>query len=213
MITQVITGVIEFLAVLVKTPSKMLLLKQLLILELFVQFIEASFYIYWFYNFTNIVNVTPTRYFDWALTTPTMLITLIFYLIYLKNKDNNVENPLDFFELFNQEFYTIIIVLILNWVMLLFGYLGEINLMPVLLGVSLGFIPFLIYYYIIYKKYAILTNNEGLTMFLYFFIIWTLYGVVAILPYQIKNMCYNILDLFSKNFFGIFLSYLLFTNT
>ena len=46
MITQVITGVIEFLAVLVKTPSKMLLLKQLLILELFVQFIEASFYIY-----------------------------------------------------------------------------------------------------------------------------------------------------------------------
>lgn len=213
MITQVITGVIEFLAVLVKTPSKMLLLKQLLILELFVQFIEASFYIYWFYNFTNIVNVTPTRYFDWALTTPTMLITLIFYLIYLKNKDNNVEDPLDFFELFNQEFYTIIIVLILNWLMLLFGYLGEINLMPVLLGVSLGFIPFLIYYYIIYKKYAILTNNEGLTMFLYFFIIWTLYGVVAILPYQIKNMCYNILDLFSKNFFGIFLSYLLFTNT
>lgn len=213
MITQVITGVIEFLAVLVKTPSKMLLLKQLLILELFVQFIEASFYIYWFYNFTNIVNVTPTRYFDWALTTPTMLITLIFYLIYLKNKDNNVENPLDFFELFNQEFYTIIIVLILNWLMLLFGYLGEINLMPVLLGVSLGFIPFLIYYYIIYKKYAILTNNEGLTMFLYFFIIWTLYGVVAILPYQIKNICYNILDLFSKNFFGIFLSYLLFTNT
>lgn len=213
MITQVITGVIEFLAVLVKTPSKMLLLKQLLILELFVQFIEASFYIYWFYNFTNIVNVTPTRYFDWALTTPTMLITLIFYLIYLKNKDNNVEDPLDFFELFNQEFYTIIIVLILNWLMLLFGYLGEINLMPVLLGVSLGFIPFLIYYYIIYKKYAILTNNDGLTMFVYFFIIWTLYGVVAILPYQIKNICYNILDLFSKNFFGIFLSYLLFTNT
>ena len=213
MITQVITGVIEMLAVLVKTPGKMLLLKQLLILELFVQFIEASFYIYWFYNFTNIVNVTPTRYFDWALTTPTMLITLIFYLIYLKNKDNNVENPLDFFELFNQEFYTIIIVLILNWLMLLFGYLGEINLMPVLLGVSLGFIPFLIYYYIIYKKYAILTNNDGLTMFVYFFIIWTLYGVVAILPYQIKNICYNILDLFSKNFFGIFLSYLLFTNT
>jgi bacteriorhodopsin len=39
-----------------------------------------------------------------------------------------------------------------------------------------------------------------------------LYGIVAVLPYKIKNMCYNILDLFSKNFFGIFLSYLLFTN-
>jgi len=211
-IMQVVTGIIELLAVFIKIPIKFVLLQQLLILELFVQLIEGSFYLYWFYNFTNIVNVTPKRYLDWALTTPTMLITLIFYLIYLNNKDNNVENALDFFELFNQEFYTIIIVLILNWLMLLFGYLGEINLMPVLLGVSLGFIPFLIYYYIIYKKYAIF-SNDGLTIFLYFFIIWTLYGVVAVLPYSLKNMCYNILDLFSKNFFGIFLSYLLFTNT
>jgi hypothetical protein len=37
--------------------------------------------------------------------------------------------------------------------MLLFGYLGEISVIPLLLGVLLGFIPFLIYYYIIYKKY------------------------------------------------------------
>jgi len=53
--------------------------------------------------------------------------------------------------LFKQEFNTIIIVLLLNWLMLLFGYLGEISVIPVLLGVSLGFIPFLIYYYIIYN--------------------------------------------------------------
>jgi bacteriorhodopsin len=96
--------------------------------------------------------------------------------------------------------------------MLLFGYLGEINLVPTLLGVSLGFIPFLIYYYIIYKKYAILSNN-GFKIFLYFFIVWSFYGIVAVLPYKIKNICYNILDLFSKNFFGIFLSYLLFVNS
>lgn len=210
-VTQVITGIIELLAAFVKIPTKFLLLKQLLILELFVQLIEGSFYIYWFYNFTNIANVTPKRYLDWAITTPTMLITLVFYLIYLKNKDNHVEHQLDFFELFNQEFYTIIIILVLNWLMLLFGYVGEISLMPVLLGVSLGFIPFLIYYYIIYTNYATL-SDEGLNIFFYFFIVWSLYGVVAVLPYELKNICYNILDLFSKNFFGIFLSYLLFTN-
>lgn len=210
-ITQVITGIIELLAAFVKIPTKMLLLKQLLILELFVQLIEGSFYLYWFYNFTNIANVTPKRYLDWALTTPTMLVTLVFYLIYLKNKDSNDKYPLDFFELFNQEFYPIIIILLLNWLMLLFGYVGEINMLPVLLGVSLGFIPFLIYYYIIYTKYAVL-SDDGLNIFFYFFIIWLLYGVVAILPYNLKNMCYNILDLFSKNFFGIFLSYLLLTN-
>jgi bacteriorhodopsin len=211
-ITQVITGIIEIYALFIKVPSAFLFIKQMLVLEVIVQVIEGSFYIYWFKNFTDIVNITPKRYFDWALTTPTMLITLVFYLIFLKYQNNNKSYQLNFFDLFNQEFYTIIIILILNWLMLLFGYLGEINLLPVLLGVFLGFIPFLIYYYIIYKKYALL-SNEGLTIFFYFFIVWSLYGIVAVLPYNIKNMCYNILDLFSKNFFGIFLTYLLFSNT
>jgi len=204
-------SVINLISLFIKVPSKFLFLKQMLLLEVIVQFIEGSFYIYWFYNFNNILNITPKRYFDWTFTTPTMLITLIFYLIFLKYKDNNISYKLNFFELFNQEFYTIIIILILNWLMLLFGYLGEINLIPVLLGVLLGFIPFLTYYYIIYKKYALL-SDDGLKIFFYFFIVWSLYGIVALLPYKIKNIFYNILDLFSKNFFGIFLSYLLFIN-
>jgi hypothetical protein len=211
-ITQVITGIIEIYALFIKVPSAFLFIKQMLVLEVIVQVIEGSFYIYWFKNFTDILNITPKRYFDWAFTTPTMLITLVFYLIFLKYQDDNNSYQLNFFDLFNQEFYTIIIILLLNWLMLLFGYLGEINVLPVLLGVFLGFIPFLIYYYIIYKKYALL-SNEGSNIFFYFFIVWSLYGIVAVLPYNIKNMCYNILDLFSKNFFGIFLTYLLFSNT
>jgi len=209
---QLITGIIEIIALFIKVPSKFLFLQQMLLLEVIVQAIEGLFYMYWFYNFKTILNITPKRYFDWAITTPTMLLTLIFYLIYLKYKDSNISYNLNFFDLFNQEFYTIIKIFILNWLMLLFGYLGEINLMPILLGVSLGFIPFLIYYYIIYKKYALSSNEDGLNIFFYFFIIWSLYGIVAVLPYKIKNMCYNMLDIFSKNFFGIFLSYLLFTN-
>lgn len=210
-ITQIITGIIEIISLFIKVPTDFVFLKQMLLLEIIVQFIEGLFYMHWFYNFKNILNITPKRYFDWVFTTPTMLITLIFYLIFLKYKNNNISYKLNFFELFNQEFYTIIIIFLLNWLMLLFGYLGEINLVPVLVGVSLGFIPFLLYYYIIYKKYALLTN-DGLKIFLYFFIVWSLYGIVAILPYKIKNIGYNILDLFSKNFFGIFLSYLLFVN-
>jgi bacteriorhodopsin len=173
--------------------------------------IEGLFYVYWLYNFKNILNITPKRYFDWIITTPTMLINLIFYLIFLEYKDNNRSDKLNFFKLFKEEFNTIITVLLLNWAMLLFGYLGETYVIPVLLGVSLGFIPFLIYYYITYKKYALL-SNDGLKIYLYFFIFWSLYGIVAVLPYKIKNMCYNILDLFSKNFFGLFLTYLIFTN-
>ena len=210
-IIQVVTGVIEFFSLFVKVPSKFLFLKQMMILELFVQIIEGSFYVYWFNNFKNILNVTPTRYFDWVITTPTMLVNLIFYLIFLKHNNDNTSENLNFFELFNKEFYTIITVLVLNWLMLLFGYLGEISVIPVLLGVTLGFIPFLIYYYIIYKNYALL-SDDGFKIFLYFFIFWLLYGVAAVFPYNIKNTCYNMLDLFAKNFFGIFLTYLIFTN-
>jgi hypothetical protein len=210
-IIQIITGIIEIISLFIKVPLKFLFLKQMMLLEIFVQIIEGFFYMYWLYNFKNILNVTPSRYFDWIITTPTMLINLIFYLIFLQHKDNNTSDKLNFFKLFNKEFYTIITVLILNWVMLLFGYLGEISVIPILLGVSLGFIPFLIYYYIIYKKYALL-SNDGYKIFFYFLIFWSLYGIVAVLPYKIKNTCYNILDLFSKNFFGLILTYLIFSN-
>ena len=210
-IVQIITGVIEIVSIFINIPNKFLFLKKMMLLEILVQIIEGSFYIYWLYDFKNIVNITPKRYFDWVLTTPTMLINLIFYLIFLKHRDNNTSNKLNFVKLFNKEFYTIITILILNWLMLLFGYLAELSIIPVILGVSLGFIPFLIYYYIIYKKYALLTN-DGLKIYLYFLLFWSLYGVAAFLPYKIKNMCYNILDLFSKNFFGLFLSYLIFTS-
>jgi hypothetical protein len=211
-IIQILTGFIEIISLFFKVPSNFLFLKQLMLLELIVQLIEGSFYIYWFYNFNDILNITPKRYFDWAFTTPTMLLTLIFYLIFLKHQKDKISFNLDFFELFKKEFYNIVIIWLLNWLMLLFGYLAEINLLPVLLGVSLGFFPFLTYYYIIYQKYALHTNEDGLKLYFYFFTFWSLYGIVAILPYKIKNTCYNILDLFSKNFFGIFLSYLLFIN-
>lgn len=209
-IIQVSTGFIEILTLFVKVPSSFTIIKQLLTLEVIVQIIEGSFYLYWLFNFNAITNITPKRYFDWALTTPTMLITLIFYLIFLNYKENNIVGNLEFFDLFYQNFSTIIYILLLNWLMLLFGYLGEIQFIPVLLGVSLGFIPFLIYYYIIYIKYAILTK-DGLKIYLYFLFFWSLYGIVAVLPYDMKNTFYNILDLFSKNFFGIFLTYTILT--
>jgi hypothetical protein len=206
-IIQAITGLIEFIALLVKIPYKYNILKQLLLLEFIVQVIEGTFYVWLFYNFNNVVNVTPSRYFDWAITTPTMLIQLIFYLIYLHNKNKDTTEQLEFFKLFNENLTTIIQVLVLNWLMLLFGYLGEINVIPMLLGTILGFIPFLIYYYIIYINYATLSET-GWKIFLYFFFFWSLYGVASAMPYYIKNTIYNILDLFAKNFFGFFLSYI-----
>jgi hypothetical protein len=208
-IVQIITGIIEIGAFFVNVPTTYFLIKQLLILELAVQFIEAAFYFWLAYNFTKVLNITPKRYIDWVITTPTMLIILILYLIYLNKMEENNTVPLDFFELLKENITIVIPVLVLNWLMLLFGYLGEMQIIPVLLGIFLGFIPFLIYYYIIYINY-VNQNTSGYLLFWYFFFFWSLYGVAAGLPYYIKNMCYNILDLFAKNFFGLFLSYIIF---
>ena len=205
-IVQVVTGIIDIAALFKPVPNVYFIIRQLLFIELTVQFFEGAFYVWLAYNVTKVLNVTPKRYVDWCITTPSMLITLMMYLIYLNKKVENKTNELEFFTLFKENAHIFIPVLLLNWLMLLFGYLAEMKILPVLLGVFLGFIPFLTYYYIIYTNY-VNQNTHGYLLFWYFFIFWSLYGLVAGLPYYVKNSCYNILDLFAKNFFGIFLSY------
>jgi hypothetical protein len=207
-VIQIIVTIIESYALLIKTPVEFILLRQLLIVEVLVEFIEVIFYLWTAYNFNAIADVTPYRYIDWSLTTPTMLITLILYLIYLTKKEENKTNELEFFTLLKENSNIIVPVVLLNWLMLLFGYLGEMKVIPVLLGVFLGFIPFLLYYYLIYVNY-VTQNSSGYLLFWYFFFFWSLYGFVAVLPYYVKNSLYNILDLFAKNFFGLFLSYII----
>jgi hypothetical protein len=209
-VVQIVTGLIEIGAFFVKIPTVYALIKQLLMIELVVQFFEGMFYFWLVYNSTKVLNITPKRYLDWVITTPTMLITLMIYLIYLNKKVENKTNELELFTLLKDNSTVFIPVVILNWIMLLFGYLGEMKIIPVLLGVFLGFIPFLIYYYIIYVNY-VNQDTVGYLLFWYFFFFWSLYGIVAVLPYYVKNAFYNILDLFAKNFFGIFLSYIIFS--
>ena len=208
-IVQVITGVIDLSAYFVKVPTTYSIIRQLLIIELVVQFLEGVFYVWLAYNFTQALNITPKRYVDWAFTTPSMLLTLMMYLIYLREKGKGMDtSELKVSTLLKENASIFVPVLGLNWLMLLFGYLGEMKRIPVLLGVFLGFIPFLIYYYLIYVNF-VTEDTNGYLLFWYFFFFWSLYGVVAVLPYYVKNSFYNILDLFAKNFFGIFLSYLI----
>lgn len=224
---QLITIIINLFVLFKPVSGINILLNQLLIFEFIVQFIEIIFYSWMTSNLSIIKNITQIRYYDWMITTPTMLVTLIIYLIYLKlssesndhqisknfNNDftDNKEYIPDYnaWELLLENKYTIFIILCLNWVMLLFGYLGEIKFISTNMSVLLGFIPFLIYYYLIYIYYAQFTSS-GITIFYYFFIVWGTYGIAALLPYKMKNIFYNFLDLLSKNFFGLFLSYKLF---
>ena len=207
---QIFTFVVSIPGFFAEIPAAYILIKDLFFLELFVQLIEGVFYIWLAFNFLQLTNITPKRYFDWALTTPTMLITLIAYLIFINAKETNQTQGLTLYSILTTNFNIIIPILLLNWTMLLFGYLGEINVIPVLYSIILGFIPFIIYYAMIYYNF-VQTNNNGFMFFLYFLFFWSLYGVVAALPYYAKNILYNILDLFAKNFFGLFLAYIIYT--
>lgn len=220
-VVQVVTGVIELLALFVKTAPGMALIRQLLGLELAVQAVEGVFYAWLYTNINTVKNITPKRYADWVLTTPTMLVTLVAYLIYLNSYKGNGNDSLSFIQILRENAVPIAQIVGLNWLMLLFGYLGEVGVVPLVTGVVLGFVPFIAYFYIIYERFVVINannpnnanNNTGLKMYAYFLVFWSLYGIVALLPYTLKNTIYNVLDLFAKNFFGLFLSYLIVSNS
>jgi len=220
-VVQAVTGVIELLALFVKTAPGMALIRQLLGLELAVQAVEGAFYVWLYYNINAVKNITPKRYVDWAITTPTMLVTLVAYIIYL-NSDKEHTESLSLIQILREYAVPIAQIVGLNWLMLLFGYLGEVGVIPLITGVTLGFAPFIAYFYIIYERFVANDANNGnngnndntsLKIYAYFLVFWSLYGIVAVLPYTLKNTIYNVLDLFSKNFFGVFLSYLIVSNT
>lgn len=226
---QFITAIIDLFVLLSFTPKKYLVLKQLLLLEFIVQIVEGSFYVWLAFGINNIKNVTPYRYYDWFITTPTMLTTLSVYLIFLKNREelknkeelkninpNKLENideesvlNEDFFSIIQRNAKVIIYILILNATMLAFGLLNEYHVLNKYLAVFLGFIPFIAMFYLIYENFA-KYSKKGTTLFTYFAFVWSLYGVAALMSYHWKNIFYNILDLFAKNFFGLYLAYVLY---
>jgi hypothetical protein len=227
---QILSGIFDIFIIIIKKESNILLLK-LLFLELLVQIIEGIFYTWLIYYFSNISNVTPKRYLDWFISTPIMLFITCVYLEYIRIKkynkeidnkkiDNKLENyenlrkeesPTNLYDILLKYKSTFLTIFLLNALMLIFGYLGEINVLPVKMSVFLGFIPFSIYFIIIYNTFAKFTF-EGKILFYVLFIIWALYGISALFSYYFKNIFYNILDIIAKNFFILFLGYMVLYN-
>lgn len=205
---QIITGITGMVVLVYSLPPGKLILQDLLKLEIVVQVVEAIFYFWLATNITGVKNITPNRYYDWFITTPTMLLTLVVYLIYL-NKGEYEDDSLT--DIVRKNKKQLISITLLNAIMLGMGYLSETGLLETKFAVITGFIPFLTYFYIIWENYAKYTT-KGRRLFTLFSGIWSLYGVAALLPYTQKNIFYNILDLFSKNFFGIFLTYVVYKN-
>ena len=207
-IIQILIQIIDTYALLKKTDASMNFIKELLWIEYTVNIIEGMFYIWMIRSIDIVKNITSHRYMDWIFSTPIMLFTFIAYSIYLNDNINNIVQYKHVSEIVKTEYFWISIILLLNWTMLLFGYLTEIDYIGVYTGVFLGFIPFILMFYIMFIKYVEL-NSQSFLIFKYVVFFWSLYGVAALLPYNAKNIMYNILDLFSKNIFSLFLAYLI----
>jgi hypothetical protein len=227
---QFVTGVLDIYFYFIPVAGELAIIKKMLKLELFVQFIEGAFYVWFASIFSFVKNVTPNRYYDWAITTPTMLFTFCLYLDYLGEREREKENlaPLieksddvpkrpsvknsTLLEYFKQNWGVFLPIFFLNWMMLIFGYLGEIGELDNTTAVLCGFLPFTTYFVIIYDKFAKYSSFYGKVLYWIFFKVWALYGFAALGSYYWKNIGYNILDLFAKNFFGVVLAYTLYIN-
>jgi len=137
-------------------------------------------------------KINRERYTDWMITTPIMLLVLCLAFVY------NSKTSLNFF--------TYVIVLLLNFGMIVTGYLGEIGTyFSKMQSLGLGFVFFFalygfLYYKFIHKQY----NFDNIMLYLAFFVLWTFYGVVYMMDEVTKNVSFNILDLLAKCFVGIF---------
>ena len=207
-IVQIITGLVSFNGIFLELPDKHKILNEILALETSVQVIELFFYVYFLRALAvkYVHKMGSIRYFDWAITTPTMLLATIAYFKYEEYLEKNEEKVLTFGDFLKDNAQNIVIIVVCNFLMLLFGYLGEIGLIDMTLSIVLGFIFFAYTFYVIYRDYAI-KSKKSLNVFYFILAVWSLYGVAAIFSHHHKNNTFNILDIFAKNFFGLYLYY------
>lgn len=207
---QVGTLFVNFFGLSKKLDPKHAILSEILGLETIVQIIELIFYT-WYKNFMSsgsFMDVTKFRYYDWVITTPIMLFSTIGYYVYLKSQQNNAI-PGKLSEVFNQNKGRILLILFLNFLMLLFGYLQEIGIISLASSTILGYLALAGSFYGIYDGFV--RDVEDKKIFNFMFFVWSLYGVAALFPNIPKNIGYNILDIFAKNFYGLYLSYLIYS--
>lgn len=203
------------------------ILRVVLILETVVQGVEFCWYstIGSLYLWGRYHIGTGARYYDWAITTPVMLITLMFFALWESDRCLTTLNIVE-----NERGTYLGIIIVFDWIMLLYGYayanknvtlMGVFDYVPVRLlgfrdnaGIYLGWVPFLISF----TPLFIMMGTEkfklgGILSISVSFVAWALYGVVAVMAFfhstlseEDANTAYNVLDIVSKNVLGVVVS-------
>jgi bacteriorhodopsin len=203
---QIITTIISLDGFTMKLSDNDEILKSILGIETVVQIVEGAFYIWVMFALSDMNKMTPRRYIDWSITTPIMLLSSIIYFKYSELKENKTLKPFTLEGFYDENKENIYKIFIYNALMLFFGYMGETNVIDKRISIPIGFFFFYKTFSLIYNEYAI-HSEIGNKLFKVLLILWSLYGVSAMLPVKEKNLCYNILDIFAKNFYGLYIYY------
>ena len=186
------TGTITFIEAMRTTDNK---IRHILNLETVISIVAGYFYTVFMRKINNkelnYSEINLTRYIDWAITTPVMLLVLCLVFVY----NNKTKLTAGFF----------LIVLIINYVMLGAGYMGETKMINKRVGWTIGSLAFIVLYGLLYFTFIQGKNVfDNKIIFWAFLIFWAGYGIAYNLDNETRNISYNILDLFSKCFVGIF---------
>lgn len=175
------------------------ILSSLLIADTVVQAIEIVFYLI----FLNLKRKrTLYRYVDWFVSTPVMLISTMALLEFFATQDSVVVTVASFVSTYTNE---IVYVVLMNALMLAFGFCAEAGWISTRIAVSFGFLPFVATFALMFAKFAY-KSTEGIAFLVVMCFLWFCYGVAAYQSYTVKNVMYNVLDIVSKNFYGVFVS-------
>jgi bacteriorhodopsin len=187
------TATITFIESISTTDSK---IRHILNLETCISVVATFFYSKFVRNLDiqniNYKEININRYTDWMITTPLMLWVLCLAFVYNTKSTFNVKS--------------FVIILLLNFAMILTGYFGEIGYIENrLMANGIGFAFFAALYGYIYYKYLYKKDNfDNKMIYGAFVVLWAFYGVFYQMEEKTRNVGYNILDLLSKCFVGIF---------
>ena len=178
--------------------------KNILFIETLICLISGYFYFKHLNKFKNLSSseeeegggftfndITNIRYKDWLITTPLLLLVLCLIL----GINTNIELSILVF----------LAIIICNFAMLYFGYLGEKKQLSKPISASLTYIFLISIFIIIYmtyiKNYSNIKNN---IIFYIYFILWSLYGVSYFLNQENKNIMINTLDSLVKPIIALY---------
>lgn len=166
-------------------------LQLILSLELVSQVVEFLWYLVAVCRYRTIR--TWTRYIDWVVSTPVMLLSTVLFFQLRRGESLSFASP------------ALWVCLVFNWIMLGFGFVMETTeSVPRLAGLAFGGVSF-VGSFTMLSRFVDSTDTLSVALFVFMYVVWGLYGVAAALPDVPKNVGYNALDVMSKNFYGIFL--------